>query len=378
MKKHNIKTLAFFSTSIILVSLTVFSIGCVKKEEGEIKIGVILELTGPLAPQGERSKRSMDLAVDEINSKGWIYGKKIKLILEDTRTDPKEGLSAFQKIVEIHKVPVVTGAIGSSIVMACAPIANQKRVVLFSAGATSPVITNAGDYVFRNRLSGDVEVKAMAGFANSKLKIKKVAVIYVTTDYGTGNKDVFEKAFVDHGGNVVLSEGFNQGESDFRSYITKIKASNTEAVYIIAHSIETAHFLRQAKELNLNTHFLGTIGVKSPDLLKIAGDAANGVIYTVQRFDPESSEKSKTFATKYKEIYGEEPDLFAALGYDAICIITRVISENGYNAEAIKTGLYKLKNFQGVTGNVSFDQNGDIEGEVMMEIVKDCKFLPYQ
>ncbi len=346
-------------------------------EPRDVRIGVILELTGPLAPQGERSKRGMDLALAEINSERRILGRRTTLIVEDTKTDPKEGVAAFRKIVEIHKVPIVTGAIGSSIVMACAPIANEKKVVLFSAGATSPLIRNAGDYVFRNRLSGDVEVRAMADFAVNKLKIEKVAVIYVNTDYGAGNKDVFEKALAEHGGQTLLSEGFNQGESDFRSNIAKIKAVNPEAVYIIAHSIETAHFLKQAVELGLNTRFLSTIGVKSPDLWRIAGDAGNGVIYTVQKFDPNASERSKAFTKKYREKYGEEPDLFAALGYDAIYILADVIEERGYNAEAIKNGLYNLSNFHGVTGEISFDQYGDVESELIMEITKDGKFLSY-
>jgi len=362
---------------ILMVVVVMLTFVRTTEELHDVRIGAILELTGPLAPQGERSKRGMDLALVEINSVGGISGKRMTLIVEDTKTDPKEGVAAFRKMVEIHNVPVVTGAVGSSVVMACAPIANEKKVVLFSAGATSPLITNAGDYVFRNRVSGEAEVRAMADFAVNKLKVKRLAVIYVNTDYGAGNKEVFEKAFGGHGGQILLSEGFDQGESDFRTYISKIRSLHPQAVYIIAHSIETAYFLKQAEELGLDTRFLSTIGVKSPDLWRIADDAGNGVIYTVQKFDPNASERSTAFTNKYREEYGEAPDLFAALGYDAIHILAKVIEERGYAAEAIKNGLYDLSNFYGVVGKISFDQNGDVESEITMEITKDGKFVPY-
>ncbi|MDP2159236.1 MAG: ABC transporter substrate-binding protein, partial [Flavobacterium sp.] len=264
----------------------------------------------------------------------------------------------------------------SSIVMACAPIANEKKVVLFSAGATSPLIAKAGDYIFRNRLSGDAEVKAMADFAINKLDIKKVAVLYVNTDYGVGNKDIFINDYKTKGGNVLFSEGFEQGETDFRSHLTKIKKAKIESVYIIAVG-ENGYILKQAKEMGLKVQFLSTVGIEGPDVWKVAGEAANGVIYTVQKFDPESSQKAINFHKNYSSKYNQAPDLFSALGYDAIYIISKVISENGYNAEAIKSGMYNLKNFQGVVGNISFDSNGDIQSEVMMKITKDGQFLLY-
>jgi len=362
--------------AVVVILAAVLIVTQTRKGEKEIKIGVILELTGPLSRLGERSKRGMEMAVEEINSSGEVKGSKINLIVEDTKSDPKEGVAAFLKLINTYHVPVVTGATGSSIVMACAPIANEKKVVLFSTGATSPLITKAGDYIFRNRLSGEAEVKAMAEFAIKKLNIKKIAVLYVNTDYGVGNKDVFKRTYEDLGGKVLLSEGFDQGESDFRAHLAKIKKLPIEGVYIIAVG-ENGYILRQAKEMGINVQFLSTVGIEGPDVLKIAGDAANGVIYTVQKFDPSSSDKTKRFSQKYFNKYGEEPDLFAALGYDAIYIITKVINEYGYDAEAIKNGLYKLKNFQGVVGSISFDENGDIQSEVMMKIIKDGKFVPY-
>ena len=376
MKKLILKISEYKLVLISVAFLVIFSGGCAKKDEKEIKIGAVLELTGPLSRLGERSKMGMELAADEINSQGGILNREIKLIIEDNKSDAKEGVSAFLKIINSYNVPVITGLTGSSIVMACAPIANGKKVVLFSAGATSHLITRAGDYIFRNRLSGDAEVKAMADFAINKLNIKKIAVLYVNTDYGVGNKDIFMKEYKTKGGNVLFSEGFEQGETDFRSHLTKIKRARVEAVYIIGVG-ENGYILKQAKEMGLKVQFLSTVGIEGPDVWKIAGESANGVIYTVQNFDPESSQKAANFQKNYFAKYNQDPDLFSALGYDAIYIISKVISENGYNAEAIKSGMYNLKNFQGVVGNISFDSNGDIQSGVMMKITKDGQFLLY-
>jgi len=342
----------------------------------EIKLGVILELTGPLARLGENARRGIELAVEEINTAN-KENEKIVLVIEDDKSDPKEGVSAFRKLINTYHFPIIIGATGSSIVMSCAPIANENKTVLFSVGATSPLITNAGDYIFRNRLSGALEVKAMADFAAKKLNIKKIALLYINTDYGTGNKDVFIEAYKKVDGEVILAEGFDQGETDFKSILTKVKQLNIEGVYIIAVG-ENGYILRQAREMGINTQFLSTVGIEGPELWKIAGNAANGVIFTVQKFDASSSQKAEHFSNNYLSKYGEGPDLFSALGYDAIYIVSKVVNEDGYNSDSIKKGLYNLCNFQGVIGNVSFDKNGDIQSEVMMKIAKDGKFVPYQ
>lgn len=216
----------------------------------------------------------------------------------------------------------------------------------------------------------------MASLAVTRLNIKKVAVLYVNTDYGVGNKDTFRQAFQDLGGEILFSDGFQQGETDFRSILAKVKKLNVEAVYILAVE-ENGYILKQARELGLNVRFLSTVGIEGPDLWRVAGNAGNGVIYSVQKFDPGSSTKAEQFTRKYGAAYGEEPDLFAALGYDAMYILARVIRDNGYTADRIKSGLYDLRNFDGVLGPLLFDRNGDIQGDVMMKITKDGKFIAY-
>jgi len=370
------KTWLIIGIAVIVVLIALFILIQTRKEPEVIKIGVILELTGPLAPQGERALNGIRLAIEEINSSGGINDKNIEAIVEDDKTDPKEGVAAFRKLITIHKVKVIIGAISSSVVMSCAPIANTTKTLLFSCGATSPLVSKAGDYVFRNRVSGDIEVRKMAEFAAKNLKIKKIALIYVNNDFGKGNKDVFIQEFQLHGGIVVGEENFEQGATDFRTQLTKIKEKNPEAIYVIGHNIETAYIVLQARELGIKSRILSTLGVESPEVWRIAKDAAEGIIYTVQAFDPDKNPRAAEFKKKYEQKYKSSPDIFAGLAYDAVYIIADAIRKVGNNAERIRDYLYK-NSFTGVMGDFSFDENGDVVAPIMMKIAKDGKFVPY-
>jgi len=364
--------------AVLVVALAiVLIVGRTRDRQEDIKVGVILELTGPLSPQGEKALNAIRLAVDEINSSGGINGKRLTIIVEDSRTDPKEGVAAFKKLTTVHKVRVIVGTISSSVVMSCAPLADASKTLLFSCGATSPLVTNAGDYVFRNRVSGELEVKKMAEFALNKLKIKSVGVIYVNNDFGRGNKDVFVREYQLLGGKVVSEESFDQGSTDYRTQITKIKKENPEAIYIIGHNIETAYIVLQARELGIRARFLSTLGVESPEVWRIARDAAEGIIYTVQTFDPDGNQVAAAFKKKYEEQYGSPPDIFAGLAYDAMQVIARSLREVGNDAERIKEYLYN-NSFSGVMGDFSFDRNGDVVAPIIVKIAKNNTFVPYR
>jgi len=185
--------------SILLASLMVFSFGCAKKEEKEIKIGVILPLTGDAAKYGQSAKKGMKLAVDEINNKGGINNQRVILIIEDSQGQVKNGVSAFNKLITIDKVPIVVGELLSSITLAIAPIANEKKIIVLSPASTAPKITEAGDYIFRNVASDIVEGQIMAEYAFNKLQYKKIAILYINNDYGDGLRNSFKQKIISLG-----------------------------------------------------------------------------------------------------------------------------------------------------------------------------------
>jgi len=356
IKKSITRTFISFLSLLIIFSFMLPS-GCAKREK-VIKIGVILPLTGEAAKYGQSAKRGLDLALEEINASGRLRGKKLSLIYEDSKADPKEGVNAIQKLITIHKVPAIIGAMASSVTLAIAPIAEKNKVVLLSPASSAPKITYAGDDYIWNETS-----------------YRSIAIIYINNDYGIGLKRAFEKRFTELGGKVIISEPYEFGSTDFRTQISKVKNANPDAIYIIGYG-EMGRLLLQAKETGLNKPFFSCIMFEDPDILKIAGEAAEGVIYTFPSYDPKSQEKQiRDFVKDFKKKYGQIPDGFAANSYDALKILALAIKKGGEDSEGIKDSLYTVTDFPGVTGKTSFDANGDVKKPIGIKTVKDGRFI---
>lgn len=355
-----------------ILAITGLSLGSCKQGETDgVRIGVVLEMTGPLAQYAQSSRRGMDLASAEL-------GPDIHLIFEDAQLDAKTGVAAFLKLRDVNKLQVMTGGIGSSTVMAIAPLANESHTLFFSCGATSPDISKAGPFIFRNRLSGTFEIGELGNVAFNDLKLKTMGILYVTTDYGTGYRDVFKAGFERAGGNVVFNEGFAADSTDFRSLLTRVKESGAEGIFLAGHTVESATILRQARELGINARFMSSGTIDSPDLWKIAGSAAEGVIYSIQAFDPNLNEASRRFHVAYAKKFGEEPDLWAALGYDATNLLYGLMKQHGESGEAVQQALAALPKYTGVLGDISFDENGDIRSRVLLKVASGGRFIRYE
>ena len=368
-----------FAACIIILALTLSSFGCAKKEPEEVKIGAVLPLTGDAAKWGESSKRAIDLAIDEINTGGGINGKKIKVIYEDDQGNAAAGTSAMNKLATVDKVPVVIGALFSSVTLAMAPIAESNKVVLISPASTAPKISEAGDYIFRNVAPDTFEAKEMAAFALKKVKFKRVAILYINNDYGVGLKNVFETEFKTLGGEIVGVESFEQGGTDFRAQLTKIKNAKPDAVYMPGYPPEMAQIMKQARELKISTQFLSVTVFEDAKVLEIAGKAAEGVIYTTQVFDPEAKDEVvQKFVTAYRDRYQATPDIFAGLSYDAAKIVALAMQQGGFQSEQIKNAIYKVQGFHGVTGLTTFDSNGDVTKPIGLKTLKEQQFTWYK
>ena len=364
-------------TMLALAVLVISMSGCGNKKpaNGAVSIGAILPLTGEAAKYGASSKNGIDLAVDEINKAGGVRGSKLSVIFEDDQGVPAKGVSGFQKLATVDKVPAVIGAMASSETLAIAPMANKSRVVLLSPMSSNPSITKSGDYVFRNCISDLTEGSEMAKYASGKLHVKKAAILYINNDYGVGLRDVFRKNLVKLGGQVVASEGFAQAATDFRSQLAKIKALNPDAVYVVGYN-EMIQIFKQAKQLGLRTQFLSTIMLNDPGLVKQTGGASDGAILTAWAYDPQSKDRAmQSFVSAFKNRYGAEPDVFAAQAYDAAKLIAKAISDSGAGAEDIKKGLYGIKNYPGASGTTSFDSNGDVSKPLRFLRVSNGTFI---
>lgn len=344
MKRHNQFSATLTLTSIVLTSLVVLSFGCAKKEEKEIKIGHIAPLTGDAAIWGKWEVEGIDFAVEEINAKRGIDGRKLKIIHEDDKADPKAAVSALEKLITVDKVKLVIGATLSSTTLACAPIAEQNSVVLLSPSAQSPKISQAGDYIFRIFASSEIEGKHLATLAD-KFHIKSAALLFLNNDYGVGLRDVIRSKLSEQKIPIVSEQAYDAETKDFKTQISKIKAISPEALYLLGYPTDMGTVLRQIKEMGLKTKIFAPNSFEGEEIIKIAKEGAEGVIYVYPVLS--DIDAANTVKRRFFEKYKQDMNVYNGMGYDAVYILSlaieKLIKEKGnVNGEVVKNALYTI------------------------------------
>jgi branched-chain amino acid transport system substrate-binding protein len=312
-----------------LVLVTFLSHSCLKKqpESKEIKIGAIVPLTGNFATYGEPVRDGMLLAAEEINSKGSIKGNIIKLIIEDDAGDPKTAVNAFTKLAEADKVPLVLGPLSSGASLATAPVAEGAKVVQISTLAGIPELSKAGDYIFRIYPSSEVGARFAANEAIKKFSPKKVAVMYMNNPFGQTAQKIYIDTAIKVGIEVVAVESFSDGESDFRTQLSKVKERAPDVLFCSAYWGEGSKILVQMQEFGLNIPVVGEDGWRGPiaDIVGVKG--LKNLYFADLSFGPEFTENEimQDFIKAFKNKYQENASAYSATGYDAVYIAKKAI-----------------------------------------------------
>lgn len=358
----NKKTWIAICSGVVIALGVVFCIAFLDPQsDDEIVIGWVGPLSGQYASYGKQVRSGTEVAVDEINANGGINGRRLVVIYEDDQLDPKKGVAAFNKLVSVNGVPLVIQAAGSNVMLAEAPVAERKKVVLISPTCTSPKISDAGDYVFRIAPSDTYQGKVIAEIARDDLKAKTAAVLYINNDYGVGLKDVFQAEFSKMGEQIVLSEGFDPDTKDFRTLLGKTKEVLPDVVFLSSLYQEAALVLKQAQELGVSVQFIGGDGCFAPELIERAGDAAESMLVINMQWDPGSVDPNvQRFIKEVKDRTGAAPEVYAALGYDCIKVVVDAMRRGGTDSASIKDALDATDGLPGLTGPTSFDRNGDV------------------
>lgn len=359
---------------IVFLLITLCITSC-KTNSDEIVIGAILPLTGDAASYGISAREGYELAIHEINMQN--PDKKIIIKFEDSKASAKEAVSAYLKLKNIDNPPIIFGLLSSPEVLSVSPIAEKDKTIIFSSGASSPLISSAGEYVFRNVPSDLLEATLMAETAIGKLNLKKIAIIYINSDYGIGAQSKFKQRYEELGGQIIAEESFIANQTDFKTNLLKIKNSNPDGIYFIGYK-ELGRMVKQAKELNIKAQYLSNALFEDPEILEISGNAAEGLIFTTFYFDPESDDqRTKSFVQNYKDKYGKLPDGFAVAAYDAIHVVFNALEDNVISSETIRSSLYLLSSFDGLLGDFSFDSNGDVILPVKLKTISNNKFVNF-
>ena len=339
-----------------------FEVITTNQQKININLGATLPLTGDVSAFGEAGINALALAAEEINANGDI---NLEIVYEDDQCDGKESVTTVTKLINIDNVAAIIGPFCSAAVLPAAPIAEQGKVVIFSGSATNPKITQAGDYIFRNVPSDAFQGKFAAEFIYSTLGKKKVAVGYANEEYGAGLKDVFIARFKELGGTILAAEANERGATDMRTQLTKMKQANPEAIYYSGLPQDVGYFLKNARELGINTTTISAEAADDKQMITIAGEAANGLIYTVPR-----QFADQQFIAAYKARFGKEPLLYANNYYDATYLLTNAAKICNSDPTCIKNELYKVKDYPGASGTITIDSNGDLAtAEYQLKIV---------
>ncbi len=343
-----------------------------RSEASVLKIGFVGPLTGENANIGIPISRGMMLAIDEVNANGGINGRQLEAVYEDGKCNAKDATTAVRKLLDQDRVIAIVGGVCSSETLAMAPIMNEAKIVLASPSSTNPAITTAGDYVFRVVGSDALQGKIMADYIKGE-GYTKAAVIYQNSDYNLGLKNVFADRFLDIDGKVVAAETYEQDAKDFRVQLTKIKAANPEAMYIVPYS-EGGLIVKQIKELGITAKLFGPETFESRDILKAGGNALEGFVFTKPRFDS-LNPASKAVLQKYAEKHGAEAEFPAYMtnAYDVVMLFAESLRKNA-DTNFMKDFLYAVKDYNGAGGKLTIDQNGDAIKDFQFMIIKNGKF----
>ncbi len=364
--------------AVCLAAAQVATLSCGSKgSKKEIVIGEYGSLTGGIATFGISTKNGSELAFDEINKKGGVLGRQIKLLVEDDQSKPEEAGTVVTKLINQNGVRAVLGHVASSHSLAAAPICQSNQIPMISPSSTNPRVTQVGDYIFRVCFTDPFQGAVMAKFAADTLKLKKVAILVdVRSDYSVGLQTFFRQTFRQLGGEIVAEQSYSQGDSDFRAQLTAIKAANPEAVYVPGYYTEVGTIVHQARELGITVPFLGGDGWDSPKLWEIGGPALNGCYFSDHYSTDDPNPEVQKFVTEYKTRYHQVPDALAALGYDAARILADAIQRAGSTDGAkLRDAIAATKDFPGVTGSITINKDRNAVKPAVVLKIENGKYL---
>lgn len=334
--------------------------------KGTIKIATQSPLSGGQAALGEGIKNGAQLAIEQLKGPIEALGFKVELVPFDDQAKPDVGVANAKQLVNDPDILAVIGHLNSGVALPSSETYKDYDLAMVSPANTNPCITDRG-YLVVNRICGRDDVQGAVGaeFAFNELKVKTAYVIHDKTAYGQGVADFFKKRFEELGGKVLGFEGTEE-KANFDPLITAIQAVNPELIYFGGIYDQAGVFFKQAREKGIEAIFLGPDGMDSSELAKIAGDAVVGMYYTTVAAPPTVYEGAKKFIADYKAKFGKDPEPFSAQAYDATAIVLKAIEAAIQEAggqkpsrKAVAEKVRATKDFQGITGVVTFDERGD-------------------
>lgn len=393
--KHFASKVAWVLAAVMLIAC--FS-GCVSEQEGssapagesgapvetgstenpgteeEVVIGGIGPLTGSNASYGISVQQGGQLAVDEINAAGGINGMQIRYLFEDDESDAEKAISAYNKLMD-DGMQVLMGTVTSDPCIAVTDESSRDGILQITPSGSAEACTQY-DNCFRICFTDPLQGRSMANYMYEE-GLRKVAIIYdVASDYSSGIYEAFVDEFEALGGEIVAAESFTSGDVDFKTQLTKIKATDAEALFLPIYYTEVAYIANQAVNVGLELPYYGCDGWDGV-INQLEGDTTNieGAIYLTPFVANSEDEIVQNFVANYREAFGAEPDQFAADAYDAIYTIKAAIEQAGsMDNDAIIAAMTEIT-VSGVTGEMTFSEDGEPNKAARVAVIQDGQYV---
>jgi branched-chain amino acid transport system substrate-binding protein len=342
-----------------------------------VELGAVLPLTGSYSAYGQSLRRGILLAVDEVNREGGVEGRRLDVEIRDSASDPQRALEEFRSLITVRRIPATIGGGTSGETLAMAPLANQFQRILLSPSASSPRITSAGDWVFRNWPSDELEGRTLADFAAYSLHATRLLVLSEQNPYADGVRSVFEERFKAMGRSVRTLTVTAPRSAEDAAQSAMEGLGDAQAVLMVGYGEDLMPLLQAMRARGLDRPVLSVSSMAETTLLRRFAAASEGAIFPRPVFDPgASSPDVRLFVSDYRSRFGEEPDIYAAHAYDAVGILAAVMRGSGVRPQEMRRGLLALRNYEGVAGVTSFDAHGDAIQPLQMCVARDGRAVP--
>jgi branched-chain amino acid transport system substrate-binding protein len=368
--------------SVLLV--TAFFVSACSAGSGDtIKIGINAEITGDKPKVGEQCKFAAEMYVKDINDAGGIDvgGKnyKIELVIEDNNATAEGAAGAANKLISQDNILAMVGPNPSNAAVPAGEVANNLETPMISPWSTNPNATLNRPWVFRAPFLDPFQGPVVANFVTNQFNVTKACVLFdIASDYPKGLADNFKDAWEGlHGaGSVLKFESFTTGDQDFSAQLTSIKSSECEVLFTPQYYQEVPLIVSQANDLGLDIPIVGSDSWGDPQLLELCGSECEGAFFSTHYVASGATGATKDFIDKYNATYGYIPGDVAALTWDSMMIVTQAIKNCGSitgdlttDRSCVRDGMANISNFEGITGNMTFDNQGDpIKCAVIVQI----------
>lgn len=337
--------------------------------QSEIKIGSLSALTGSASQPGQAQRDAIQMVINDVNAKGGVGGRKLRLVAEDDQLSPVAAANAARKLVFQENVFAVIGTPNSPTALSALEVTMEGKTPQLVLGVAPKVTQMGNPYALRVTPVDSILSEVLINFAVKTSKADKLAILSDSTDYGRGGRDAATAAMAKLGLKPIAAESFNNDDQDFSSQINKIKASGANGLVVWGFYVQGARIVSQARKLGLDIPIFASSGVLQGNFIELAGAAAEGMHLVTYFSVSDPAPNVQEFVRKFREAYKRDPDPIAGLGYDAINMLVDAIQKVGPDRDKVTAHLKSVKDYQGVTGRKSGMPNGELGvGGIIMQI----------